>query len=76
MKTYEIILGSINEVKSFVNMVSKYDCDIDLISGRYVVDAKSIMGIFSLDLGKPIKVEVHCDDAAELDSEIQAFIKK
>lgn len=76
MKTYEIMLGSINEVKSFVNMISKYDCDVDLISGRYVVDAKSIMGIFSLDLAKPIKVEVHSDSAAELDSEIQAFIKK
>lgn len=76
MKTYEIMLNSINEVKGFVNMVSKYDCDVDLISGRYVVDAKSIMGIFSLDLAKPIKVEVHCDDANELDAEIKAFVKK
>ncbi len=76
MKTYEIMLGSINEVKNFVNMVNKYDCDVDLISGRYVVDAKSIMGIFSLDLAKPIKVEVHSDNAAELEAEIQSFIKK
>ncbi len=76
MKTYEIMLDSINEVKGFVNMVSKYDCDVDLISGRYVVDAKSIMGIFSLDLAKPIKVEVHADDADELDAEIKAYVKK
>ena len=75
MKTYEVKLDSINEVKAFVNMVGKYDCDVDLISGRYVVDAKSIMGIFSLDLAKPIKVEVHSDDASELDAEIKAFVK-
>ena len=57
MTTFNIMLDSINSVKSFVNIVSKYDFDIDLTSGRYVVDAKSIMGIFSLDLSKPIKVE-------------------
>lgn len=50
MKKVTVSLASINDVKSFVNIVSKYDFDVDLISGRYVVDAKSIMGIFSLDL--------------------------
>ena len=62
MKTFDLLLSSINDVKDFVNIVSKYDFDVDLTSGRYVVDAKSIMGIFSLDLSKPIKVEVHSDD--------------
>ena len=47
-------LQAINDVKEFVNIVMKYDFDIDLVSGRYAVDAKSIMGIFSLDLSKPI----------------------
>ena len=45
MKTFNLLLGSINDVKDFVNTVSKYDFDVDLTSGRYVVDAKSIMGI-------------------------------
>jgi len=62
MKSFNISLKSITDVKDFVNIVNKYDFDIDLTSGRYVVDAKSIMGIFSLDLSKPIKVDVHSDD--------------
>ena len=69
MKTFNVLLSSINDVKNFVNIVSRFDYDIDLASGRYVVDAKSIMGIFSLDLSKPIAVEVqhdNCDDLVEL----------
>ena len=69
MKTFNVLLSSINDVKNFVNIVSRFDYDIDLASGRYVVDAKSIMGIFSLDLSKPIAVEVQndsCDDLVEL----------
>lgn len=65
MKTFEISLASIGDVKDFVNIVSKYSCDIDLKSGRYIVDAKSIMGIFSLDLTKPITTEVHCNGSAD-----------
>ncbi|MDK2801253.1 MAG: phosphocarrier protein HPr [Clostridiales bacterium] len=74
MKTFEIMLHSINDVKNFVNIVSKYDFDVDLASGRYVVDAKSIMGIFSLDLSKPIKVEVHSDDCDTFVEEIKPFM--
>ena len=55
MNTFQILLSSINDVKNFVNTVSKYDYEIDLTSGRYVVDAKSIMGIFSLDLVSELK---------------------
>lgn len=61
MKKFNMLLSSINDVKDFVNIVSKYDFDVDLTSGRYTVDAKSIMGIFSLDLSKPILVEVHAE---------------
>ena len=50
MKTVKISLNSIDKVKSFVNEITKFDYDFDLVSGRYVIDAKSIMGIFSLDL--------------------------
>ena len=64
MKTVKISLNSIDKVKAFVNEISKFDCDFDLVSGRYVIDAKSIMGIFSLDLSKPIDLNVHVDGAA------------
>ena len=74
MKTFNVIINSINDVKNFVNIVSKYDFDIDLISDRYVVDAKSIMGIFSLDLTKPIKVEVHTDDTDAIASELKPYL--
>ena len=67
MKPLQISLNSIDKVKSFVNDITKFDCDFDLVSGRYVIDAKSIMGIFSLDLSKPITLNVHADeDAAEI----------
>ncbi|MBR4029878.1 MAG: HPr family phosphocarrier protein [Clostridia bacterium] len=74
MKTFNIMLNSINDVKNFVNTVNKYDFDVDLTSGRYVVDAKSIMGIFSLDLSKPIKVEVFSDEPGAFMDEMKAFI--
>ena len=74
MKVFNILLNSIHDVKEFVNIVSKYEFDIDLTSGRYVVDAKSIMGIFSLNLSKPIKVEAHCDDDTKFMEEVGRFI--
>lgn len=61
MKTIQISLNSIDKVKSFVNDITKFDNDFDLVSGRYVIDAKSIMGIFSLDLSKPIDLNIHAD---------------
>ncbi|HIV34599.1 MAG TPA: HPr family phosphocarrier protein [Candidatus Blautia intestinigallinarum] len=61
MKTVQISLNSIDKVKAFVNEISKFDCDFDLVSGRYVIDAKSIMGIFSLDLSKNIDLNIHAD---------------
>ena len=72
MKTVQISLNSIDKVKSFVNDITKFDYDFDLISGRYVIDAKSIMGIFSLDLSKPINLNIHAD--ARLD-EILEILK-
>ena len=63
MKTVRISLNSIDKVKSFVNELVRYsDVDFDLVSGRYVIDAKSIMVIFSLDLSKPIDLNIHADD--------------
>lgn len=74
MKTVQISLNSIDKVKSFVNEITKYDNDFDLVSGRYVIDAKSIMGIFSLDLSKPIDLNIHADGAA-LDNVMQIISK-
>ena len=62
MKTVQISLNSIDKVKAFVNEVTKFDAEFDLVSGRYVIDAKSIMGIFSLDLSKPIDLAIHTED--------------
>ena len=76
MKTFTVLLSSINDVKNFVNVVTKYDFEIDLTSGRYVVDAKSIMGIFSLDMSKPIKVEAHSENCDQLLAELDAYIQK
>lgn len=76
MTTTKISLQAINDVKEFVNTVMRFDCDIDLVSGRYAVDAKSIMGIFSLDLSKPITLNAHTDDAADLFQAIDKFIIK
>ena len=74
MKSFNIMLDSINKVKAFVNIVAKCDYDVDLTSGRYVVDAKSIMGIFSLDLSKPIKLDIHGDDSSDFEDAIKEFI--
>ena len=72
MKTIQISLNSIDKVKSFVNDITKFDYDFDLVSGRYVIDAKSIMGIFSLDLSKPIDLNIRAEDNAE---EVLAVLK-
>ncbi|HBP25306.1 MAG TPA: PTS sugar transporter [Oribacterium sp.] len=73
MKTVRISLNSIDKVKSFVNELVKFtDVDFDLVSGRYVIDAKSIMGIFSLDLSKPIDLNIHAD-ASRMDEIINAL---
>ena len=68
MKTVKISLNSIDKVKNFVNDISKFDVDFDLVSGRYVIDAKSIMGIFSLDLSKPIELNIHADEAGDVET--------
>ena len=65
MKTVMISLNSIDKVKSFVNDISRFDYDFDLVSGRDVIDAKSIMGIFSLDLSKPIELNIHAEEGAD-----------
>ena len=65
MKTVRISLNSIDKVKSFVNDLSQFNVDFDLVSGRYVIHAKSILGIYSLDLSKPIDLNIHADNNAD-----------
>ena len=74
MKTVQISLNSIDKVKSFVNDISKFDFDFDLVSGRYVIDAKSIMGIFSLELDRPIEMEMSDADMEKLKSQFEKFM--
>jgi phosphotransferase system HPr-like phosphotransfer protein len=74
MKTCKIKLSSIQDVREFVDIVTRFNIEIDLSCGRYVVDAKSIMGIFSLDLMSVILLTAHTDDAGELFSKLEKFI--
>jgi len=74
MKTATIRLSLVENVNKFVNIVSRYPFEMDLRAGRHVVDAKSILGIFSLDLSKPITLEVYSDDCAQLMEEITPFM--
>lgn len=74
MKKVKIRLDSIAAVKEFVSVVNLYDFDIDLKSGRYSVDAKSIMGIFSLNLDNAIELIAHTEDAGDFFDKIQSFV--
>ena len=77
MKTVTVSLNTIDKVKDFVNTVTGFDCDFDLVSGRYVIDAKSIMGIFSLDLSRPIDLTIHAEEnVAEILQTLEPFIIK
>lgn len=74
MRSVPIKLSFAEEVKAFVNVVSRYPYDLDLRAGRHVVDAKSILGIFSLDLSKPISLEIYADNCDDLVNDLKAFI--
>ena len=74
MKSVTIKLSLAENVKSFVNIVNRYPYDVDLRAGRHVVDAKSILGIFSLDLSKPITMEIYTDSCDDLLGDIKPFM--
>ena len=76
MKETKITLSTIQDVREFVNTVVGVDYEVDLVQGRYVIDAKSIMGIFSLDLLSPIALQAHTEYAEDLISKIEKFIVK
>ena len=75
MKSVTILLDTIEKVRKFVNQISTYEGEFDIISDRYIIDAKSIMGIFSLDLSKPLKLQIHSEEAAaKVTEELKEFI--
>ena len=75
MKTVKVSLNSIDKVKTFVNLINRFDAEFDLVSGRYVIDAKSIMGIFNLDISKPIDLNIHkADNLDEILEQLAPYI--
>ena len=68
MKSFNIKLSTIEDIRNFVGILAKYSVDLDLKSGRYTVDARSLMGIFSLDLVNPVEFIVHSEDNAVTDA--------
>ncbi len=73
MKKVTVKLDTINDVKNFVNAVTVFECDFDIVSERYVVDAKSIMGIFSLELSKPLALHINSDDEKEINAVLKTI---
>ncbi len=76
MKEFKVKITTIDDVKKFVSTIMLFDYEVDLVSGRYAIDAKSIMGIFSIDLSKELKLIAHTDDTAELEESISKYIIK
>ena len=76
MKSVLIRLSLVENVNKFVNVVSRYPFEMDLRAGRHVVDAKSILGIFSLDLSRPITLDIYSDDCDKLMEEIKPFVEE
>ena len=76
MVQVSVKLDTIAKVKDFVNLLVGVSYDVDLVSGRYVVDAKSIMGLFSLDLSKAIEMQIHADEAecADLLEKVKPYL--
>ena len=74
MQAVTISLTEFNQVKRFVNLIGQAPFDVDVVSGRYTVNAKSMLGIYSLDLSKPIQVVIYSDDCEELKKNLTEFM--
>lgn len=73
MNTFNISINTIDKVKRFVNLTNRCEADVDIISGRLLVDAKSIMGIFSMDLTRPMTLCVHESNIEKLEEYKKLF---
>ena len=67
IEVLDVLLNTINKVKRFTNIANRFDCDVDVIQGKHTIDAKSVLGVFSLDLTKTVTVEIESDDEEEID---------
>ncbi len=76
MKSVRILLGTTDRVNAFVEIMGQFDYDADVRSGRYVVNAKSILGILSLDLNRPVVLEIYDNDCDDLLEKIKSFMVK
>ena len=76
MQKTEILLSSVKDVRDFVNMVILIGYDVDLMQGKYVIDAKSVMGIFALDLMTPITVIAHSDNTGDIFKKLERFKRR
>lgn len=76
MQTAKIILESVDDMRELADRTEKFDYKIELVSDRYVVNAKSVIGVFSLSLKKPIELQAYTDDAAALFESIAPFLLK
>lgn len=74
MEALTISLTQVSQVQQFVNAVNKYPFDVDMVSGRYTINAKSLLGIYSLDLNRPLQVLIYSDDCEDLKAELRAFM--
>ena len=70
MEVVTLAFSQVNQVKDFVDLVSRYDFDVDLVSDRYTVNAKSMLGIYSLDLSKPVSLVIHSEECGQLLEEL------
>lgn len=76
MNNTKIVLPDVKSVRDFVSKVITLDYEVDLVQGRYIVDAKSIMGIFALDILSPIELVAHTEDASDFFEDIKAYVVK
>ncbi|MBR5536027.1 MAG: HPr family phosphocarrier protein [Clostridia bacterium] len=74
MKSFKVVLSSVIEVNNFVNAVNEFDFDVELVSGGFVVDAKSMMAIFSLELASPLTMRVYCEETDDFEKALGGFI--
>lgn len=74
MTQVKIRLQQVDQVKDFVNLLSRYPYEIDLVSGRYTIDAKSLLGIYSLDLSNPLTLVIYSEDCGELLEQLHAIL--
>lgn len=72
-KKITINLNTVSEIKKFINVVSAFESDVDIISEHYVCDAKSIMAVFSYNLTKPVQVEIHSNNENEIEKFVNAM---